>query len=62
MPDTSIITPSVHAMSVNEWPEPTTLTRRAEVTARTSSSSEAGFSTRSGAHRCCLDQFVQVGN
>jgi hypothetical protein len=58
----STMTPSVQAMSVNEWPVPTTFTRRAPVTARTSSSSEVGLSTRSGAARCCLDQFVQVGN
>jgi hypothetical protein len=58
----SIITPSVHAMSVNEWPEPATFTRRAPVTARTSSSSDPGVSTRSGAQRCCRAQLVQVGN
>jgi hypothetical protein len=49
-------------MSVNEWPEPPTFTRGAPVTARTSSSSEPGVSIRSGAHRCCRAQFVQVGN
>jgi hypothetical protein len=58
----SIITPSVQAMSVNEWPAPTTLARRALVTARTSSSSDRGVSTRSGAQRCWRAQFVQVGN
>jgi hypothetical protein len=60
--DMSIITPSVHAMSVKEWPEPATFTRRAPVTAATSSSSERGVSIRSGAQRCCRAQFVQVGN
>jgi hypothetical protein len=58
----SIIVPWVHAMSVNEWPEPATFTRRAPVTARTSSSSEPGVSIRSGAQRCWRAQFVQTGN
>jgi hypothetical protein len=56
------MTPSVHAMSVNECPDPATLTRRAPATARTSSSSERGVSMRSGAQRCWRAQFVQVGN
>ena len=60
--DMSIITPSVHAMSVNECPEPATFTRVAPVTARTSSSSERGVSMRSGAHLCWRAQLVQVGN
>jgi len=47
---------------VNEWPEPTTFTRRAPVTALTSSCSEPGVSIRSGAQRCCRAQFVQMGN
>ena len=59
--DMSSITPSVHAMSVNEWPEPATFTRPAPATARTSSSSEAGVSMRSGAQRCWRAQLVQVG-
>src|SRR5688572_18887108 len=59
--DMSIITPSVQAMSVNEWPDPATFTRRAPVTARMSSSSERGFSMRSGAHLCCRAQLDQVG-
>jgi hypothetical protein len=58
----STITPSVHAMSVKEWPAPATFTRSAPVTARTSSSSECGTSIRSGAHRCCRAQFAQAGN
>ena len=62
MPDMSIITPSVHAMSVNEWPDPATFTREAPVTALTSSSSLRGLSIRSGAQRCCRAQLVQVGN
>jgi hypothetical protein len=62
MADMSIITPSVQAMSVKEWPEPATFTRRVPVTARISSSSEPGVSMRSGAHRCWRAQFVQVGN
>jgi hypothetical protein len=49
-------------MSVKEWPEPTTFTRPALVTAPTSSSSDPGVSIRSGAQRCCRAQFAQVGN
>ena len=60
--DMSTITPSVQAMSVNEWPEPATFTRRAPATARTSSASERGVSMRSGAQRCWRAQLVQVGN
>ena len=60
--DMSTMTPSVQAMSVNEWPEPATFTRRAPATARTSSSSERGVSMRSGAQRCWRAQLVQVGN
>src|SRR5688572_5965001 len=61
MADMSIITPSVQAMSVNEWPEPATLIRAAPVTAWISSSSERGLSMRSGAHLCWRAQLDQVG-
>ena len=48
----STITPSVQAMSVNEWPEPTTFTRRAPVHRARELLLERGASMRSGAHRC----------
>ena len=47
----STSTPSVQAMSVNEWPEPTARSLRAPRTTRASSSASRGRSTRSGAQR-----------
>ena len=60
MRDRSSISPSVQAMSVNEWPAPTTFTRRAPATSRASSSSLEGRSTRSGAQRWSPVQFFQT--
>jgi hypothetical protein len=51
MRERSTITPSAQAMSVNEWPAPTTFTRSAPATTAVSSPSPAGRSMRSGAQR-----------
>ena len=56
----SSISPSVQAMSVNEWPAPATFTRGAPATSRASSSSLPGRSTRSGAQRWSPAQFFQI--
>jgi hypothetical protein len=57
------ITSSVHAMSVNEWPEADTRTHRPSATARrtasATASSESGRSIRAGAQYCSPDQLVQ---
>jgi len=52
--------PSVQAMSVNEWPEPATFTRRAPATTSASSASPAGVAIRSGAQRWSRVQFLQM--
>ena len=58
----STSTPSVHAASVNECPDPATFTVRpsvaACVTTAASSSSLRGRSIRAGAQRCSPAQFV----
>ena len=60
----SISTPSVQAVSVNEWPEPATRTgspsATAAATAAASCSSDAGRSIRTGAQRCWPAQLVQI--
>ena len=58
-PRRSSITPSVQAMSVNEWPEPATFTPRRPRHGAGHLLLRAGRSMRSGAQRCCRAQLVQ---
>jgi hypothetical protein len=50
----------VQAMSVKEWPEPATFTRRAPAATSASSASLPGRAMRSGAQRWSPVQFFQI--